>query len=168
MIYIIVDLVFAASGGVLLAFALISKTMDNSTPTANSIARDLSLSMCPLNGTSFPISKLYISLVANSLPSLAAIANAILIFVVFALSLPSIMLRTTRAWLKFNGYLVVMCSIFSLVLGLTIWFETLKQKANLATVYAKQTTQVQSLVQTEVGLLPLIRIMGFGDLGRRD
>ena len=54
---------------------------------------------------------------------------------------------TNRSFLKIHGYAVVFCAIFTLVVGLDIWFQTLNTRANLATVWGNQTTEMQSLLQ---------------------
>lgn len=57
---------------------------------------------------------------------------------------------TTRGWLKLHGYMVVVCAVFTLVLGLDLWFDTLKTRSNLSDVWELQTSAVQSLLQQEV------------------
>jgi hypothetical protein len=62
----------------------------------------------------------------------------------------------TRGWLKFHGYMTVVCALFTMAIGLTIWFETLKTRKNLSIVYAAQPLTTQSLIQQKVcRLLPL-------------
>jgi hypothetical protein len=80
----------------------------------------------------------------------AAIANAIIVFITFLTSLPALLMPTTRAWLKVHGYLVVVCALMSLVIGLELWFDTLKTRSNLSTVWALQTPAVQSLLQQKL------------------
>jgi hypothetical protein len=78
------------------------------------------------------------------------VVNAILVFVTFLVSLPALALPMSRAWLKIQGWLVVICSFFSLVLGLIIWFDTLQTQRNLSGLYASQSIEVQSLMQQRV------------------
>lgn len=80
----------------------------------------------------------------------AAIANASLIFFTFALSLPGLIFRENRGWLKTHAWLVVACALFTLALGLSIWFETLRTRAMLGRMWDAQTAEVQSLLQTRV------------------
>jgi len=82
--------------------------------------------------------------------NLAAIGNAILIFVTFLLAIPGIIMPTSRGWLKIHGAMVVVCGIFTLVIGLDIWFETLKTRENLGLLWNQQSNDVQSLLQREV------------------
>jgi fructose-specific phosphotransferase system IIC component len=48
--YIIIDLLFVVSGGLLIIFALMTEQEAKATPTLNTVARDLLLFRCPLNG----------------------------------------------------------------------------------------------------------------------
>ena len=76
--------------------------------------------------------------------------NSIFIFVTFLLSLPALFLPTNRGWLRTQGWLVMVCAIFTLGLGLTIWVETLQTRAALSQLWAKETPLVQSLLQQKV------------------
>ncbi|KAI9817460.1 MAG: phospholipid scramblase 1 [Pycnora praestabilis] len=96
------------------------------TPTKANVARDVLLAHSPLT---------------------AIMVNAILVFITFLLSLPALALPATRGWLRAHGWLVVACAIFTLVLGLDIWFTTLKTRANLSTIFDEQSAQVKSLLQ---------------------
>ena len=77
----------------------------------------------------------------------AGIINSIFIFVTFLFSFPGILSPTNRTMLKLHGYMVVLSGFFTLILGLIVWFETLKTRTNLSTVWAKQPANVQSLLQ---------------------
>jgi hypothetical protein len=48
--YVLVDLLFAACGGLLLVFALVTKSEITQTPTLKNVATNLLLNMCPLTG----------------------------------------------------------------------------------------------------------------------
>ena len=48
--YVAADLLFVISGGLLLIFALTTRVEANEIPTLGSVARDLVLATCPLNG----------------------------------------------------------------------------------------------------------------------
>lgn len=80
----------------------------------------------------------------------AAIVNGIFVFATFVLSLLGIMLPGNRFWLKVHGYFVWVCAIFTMVLGLILWFDTLKTKKNLEKLWGEQTPAVQSLLQQRV------------------
>jgi hypothetical protein len=62
----------------------------------------------------------------------------------------------TRGWLKFHGYMTVVCAIFTLVIGLSIWFETLKTRKNLSSIWVSQPASTQSLLQQRVRLQVMI------------
>lgn len=145
--YVIVDLLFVVSGGLLLIFALETESMTTDAPTVTTVARNLLLMQCPLSGPSSNFIK-----IENGFNKLvAAIGNAVLIFVTFLVSVPAMVMPMTRGWLKLHGYMVVVCAVFTLILGLSIWFETLKTRSRLATIWNNQPAATQSLIQQEVG-----------------
>jgi hypothetical protein len=144
--FIGVDVLFAVSGGLLIIFALLSERENNKTPAVNTIAQGLILGMCPLKGAS---SFRHLSM-HNTNRRTAAIGNAALVFVTFLFSIPAIILPMTRGWLKLSGYMTVICALYTMVLGLTIWFETLKMRSNLFTIWNQQPASTQSLIQQNV------------------
>jgi len=124
--YILMDLLFVLSGGLLLIFGLTTQSMIQAAPQVDTIVRNLLLDQCPLTG---------------------AIVNAVFIFVGFVISLPAMVIPTTRGWLKFHGYFVVLCALFTMILGLTLWFTTLKTRNNLFNVWNREPASTQSLLQ---------------------
>lgn len=80
----------------------------------------------------------------------AALANAGLTFLTFFVSIPGLLLPNDRAWLKLYGWLVTICALFTLVLGLDIWFQTLKTRADLGLLWGRESVDVQSLLQQRV------------------
>ncbi|ATZ53842.1 Bcpls1 [Botrytis cinerea B05.10] len=127
--YVILDILFVGSGALLLGFALTTKTGTSQAPTIASVATDLLLMGTPLN---------------------AAIGNAILIFFAFLISIPAMLLSTTRGWLKLHGFFVVVCGLFTLVIGLDIWFGTLESKQSLLDTWIAQSATTQSLLQEQL------------------
>lgn len=81
---------------------------------------------------------------------IAALGNAILIFVTFLISVPGIIMPMTRGWLKLSGYMTVVCGLFTLIIGLTIWFETLKTRRVLSDIWNVLPSTSQSLLQQKV------------------
>jgi len=81
---------------------------------------------------------------------IAAVGNAVMVFITFLISVPAMIMPMTRGWLKFHGYTVVICALFTLVIGLDIWFDTLKTRKNLSIVWNEQPAPTQSLLQQEV------------------
>lgn len=84
------------------------------------------------------------------MPHIVALVNAIIVFATFTLTLPSMIMRESRLWLQLQGWMVIVSGVFTLVLGLVIWVETLRTRAELNTVWGQQTTAVQSLLQQRV------------------
>jgi len=124
--YVLTDIIFVVSGGLLIIFALTTESETSKAPTIKTVSRNLLLMQCPLS---------------------AAIGNGILVFVSFLLSIPAMIMPMTRGWLKVHGYMVVVCALFTMVLGLDIWFETLKTRANLGVVFSKSPDTTKSLLQ---------------------
>ena len=81
---------------------------------------------------------------------LAGVVNSIFVFFTFLISLPALAMPMNRGWLKLQGWLVVVCSFFTLILGLFIWFDTLQTRRNLSTIWGQQPSAVQSLLQQRV------------------
>jgi hypothetical protein len=48
--YVLMDLLFVVCGGLLLIFALVTKSELTQTPTIQNVATDLLLNVCPLTG----------------------------------------------------------------------------------------------------------------------
>jgi len=126
LIYLLADFLFLAAGGLILAFSLLGAQQEKETLTIDNVATNLLLTICPLT---------------------AGLINSILVFATFLTSLAALALPTNRTWLKMQGWLVVVCSFFTLILGLIIWFNTLQTRNNLSTIWVEQSVEVQSLLQ---------------------
>lgn len=81
---------------------------------------------------------------------IAAVGNAVMVFITFLISVPAMIMPMTRGWLKFHGYTVVVCALFTWVIGLDIWFDTLTTRKNLSIVWNEQPAPTQSLLQQGV------------------
>ncbi|OBT85809.1 hypothetical protein VE02_06032 [Pseudogymnoascus sp. 03VT05] len=123
------DMLFLLSAALLIAFPMIMKDRMNRAPTQETVAENLLLEQCPLT---------------------AAMVNAIIMFVTFLATIPALLMPTSRMWLKLHGYLVFICAMVSMVIGLVLWFDTLKTRSNLSTVWAAQPQEVQSLLQQKL------------------
>ncbi|KAI9831521.1 MAG: phospholipid scramblase 1 [Phylliscum demangeonii] len=121
-----VDLIFFGTGGLLVGLAFKAKNDMARGATVDNVAADLLLMHTPLN---------------------AAIANAGLIFAAFLVSVPALGMQRNRGWLKVYGGLVLLSAIFTLVLGLLIWFSTLKTRSMLQVLWTQQDSRTQSLLQ---------------------
>lgn len=126
LVFIALNFLFVACGGLVLALVLVTRASVGSAQTVSNVAQNLLLDHCPL---------------------IAAGINAIFIFATFLLSIPAMASTTHRTILRFHGYAVVFCALFSMSIGLAIWFETLKTRSNVADLWAQQTPSVQSLLQ---------------------
>jgi len=126
IVFILLNALFVACGGMLLAEVVVSRVNQQSTQTVSNVAQNLLMGSCPL---------------------MAAGLNAIFIFATFILSIPAMASTTRRTILRFHGYAVVFCAFFSTAIGLVIWFETLKTRSNMGKLWAQQTPHVQSLLQ---------------------
>jgi len=124
--FLVSDIIFMATGVLLIAASAVWRGELASPPTIESVGRMLLLQNCPL---------------------LAVIANGALVLFTFVISLPAFALPTSRIWLKIHSWLIVVCAIFTLVLGLNEWIQTLTTRANLETVWAQHTNVTQSLLQ---------------------
>jgi hypothetical protein len=80
----------------------------------------------------------------------ASIGNAVVVFVTFLASVPAMVMPMTRGWLKFQGYMTVICALYTMILGLTLWFQTLRTRENLSSVWIAQPNSTQSLIQQEL------------------
>ncbi|KUL91731.1 hypothetical protein ZTR_01233 [Talaromyces verruculosus] len=120
------NFLFMAGGIILLVGSLVFSQTVNSTPTLDSAPSILLLKM---------------------VPEKVALVNAIIVFATFVLALPSMIMRDSRLWLQLQGWLVIFSGVFTLVIGLIIWIETLRTRATLNTSWGQQTSSVQSLLQ---------------------
>ncbi|KAH0613893.1 uncharacterized protein LAJ45_02422 [Morchella importuna] len=124
--YVVSDFILLATGALLIAAGVIWEKELSTEPTTESVARFLLLKNAPL---------------------MAVIANGALIIAAFLISLPSFALPTSRGWLKAHGWLVMVCALFTLVLGLSEWLQTLTTRANLETIWGQQNNVTQSILQ---------------------
>ncbi|KAL8998971.1 MAG: hypothetical protein Q9169_002077 [Polycauliona sp. 2 TL-2023] len=124
-VFLLADALLAGTGGLLIAVVLISKR-DMVVPTTETVAPNLLLAHAPLN---------------------SALFDAGLIFFTFIASVPGLIFTTKRAWLKIHCWLVLGCILVTLVIGLQIWYSTLKTRANLAIMWDAEGPQIQQLLQ---------------------
>lgn len=85
-----------------------------------------------------------------------ALADAGLIFATSVVSIPGLILRNNRTWLKVHAWMVLVCILVTLVIGLNVWFSTLETRSNLGIMWQQETAQMKRLLQERVGqpLLP--------------
>jgi len=124
--YIVSDVLLLASGALLVGAGAVWQGDVSAIPTSKTVGRLLLLENCPLA---------------------AVIANGVLVIIAFLTSLPAFALPTSRSWLKLHCWLVVVCMIFTLCLGLNEWMQTLTTRANLEKMWGGLGNEVQSMLQ---------------------
>ncbi|KAK7952331.1 uncharacterized protein PG986_008059 [Apiospora aurea] len=121
------DGLFAITGAIMMGFSVTVLNTCFDPPTeGEGAARDLLYRRFPLQ---------------------AGIANAVMVFVNFALTLPALA-TPARGLLKTAGYMIAINAVFSLIIGLDLWITTLKTKQEFSEIWVSQTPEVQSLLQT--------------------
>lgn len=123
--FLLADALFVATGALLVTVVFLSKNAMNA-PTTENVAPNLLLSHTPLNG---------------------ALVDAGLIFLAFLTSIPGLILKANRTWLKVHSWMLLVCILVTLVIGLEIWFSTLKTRSNLAVMWQKENPRIQQLLQ---------------------
>lgn len=120
---------FLATGCLSLAFSLIVRNL---------------MDMDPNNGEEATRNLLY-----KEFPLTAGIANGALIIVAFVASLPGL-LMPMRGWLKASGYMITLCGLFTLCIGVYLWVMTLNIRDSFFDTYLDQEPAVHDLIQTRV------------------
>ncbi|KAF5017261.1 hypothetical protein F66182_10832 [Fusarium sp. NRRL 66182] len=123
---VIADILFLAAGIMELVFSLV----------VQSEMYDL-----PSDGEQATRNLLY-----QRFPLTAGIVNAVFVLVTFAVTLPGLVMPT-RSFLKVSGYMVTVCGIFTMCVGVFLWVMTLKIRAQFFDIYIAQEPEVQSLIQ---------------------
>ena len=123
------DVLFLVTGCILLGFSLVVRNQMNNAPQDGPEAiRHLLYQRFPLT---------------------AAMVNAVFIFAASIFTIPGLM-SPMRFLLKFGGYFVTICGLFTLVIGVYLWIMTLRIKASFFPTYVEQDPAVQSLIQVSV------------------
>ncbi|KAI1114685.1 tetraspanin [Nemania sp. NC0429] len=121
-----IDILFVATGALILGFSVIvQKTCFDAPTDGHMAARDLLYQQFPFS---------------------AGIGNGIFTFIAFACTLPALA-TSSRTWLKAAVFLVVVDAIFSLAIGLQLWILTLRIKDTFSNLWVAQPPAVQSLMQ---------------------
>lgn len=92
------------------------------------------------------------NLLYKEFPLAAGIANGAFIIVAFVASLPGL-LMPMRGWLKASGYMITVCGLFTLCVGVYLWVMTLNLGDNFFDTYLDQEPAVHDLIQTRVSRL---------------
>ncbi|KAJ4264002.1 hypothetical protein NW762_006041 [Fusarium torreyae] len=123
---VIADILFLASGVMELIFSLVVRSLMNNMPS---------------DGVDATRNLLY-----QRFPLTAGIVNAVFILVTFAATLPGLVMPA-RSFLKVSGYMVTLCSIFTMCVAVYLWVMTLKMRGQFFNIYIEQEPEVQSLIQ---------------------
>ena len=76
--------------------------------------------------------------------------NAALVFVTALVAVPGVINSKDRKILRLHSWMIIVCGGVSLVVGLVIWFFTLKTRSNLLAIYENQTPTVHSALQSHL------------------
>ena len=126
---VIADILFLASGVMELVFSLVVRSLMNNMPS---------------DGVDATRNLLY-----QRFTLTAGIVNAVFILVTFAATLPGLVMPA-RSFLKVSGYMVTLCSIFTMCVAVYLWVMTLKMRGQFFNIYIEQEPEVQSLIQNSV------------------
>lgn len=132
-VFIVFNSLFLCCGGLLITIALLSILSSSQPPTIRWVAQNILLSTTPLS--------LYI-------------IDSVVIFSSVALAIPAFFSPSSKLgkyMLTAHVYLALMAALFTLALGLKIWFSTLQSKAGLAPIWAAQIPSTQTLLQKKFG-----------------
>ncbi|PTB68330.1 hypothetical protein BBK36DRAFT_1157996 [Trichoderma citrinoviride] len=124
---VLADALFLASGAMELGFSIAAMNLKDKAPTDGQDATR--------------------HIIYQHFPLTAGIANAILVLAVFLFTIPALAL-TKRSLLKISGYLITVCAVFTLAVGLYLWIMTLRLKETFEPFYEAQDASIQSLMQT--------------------
>ncbi|KAJ3477968.1 hypothetical protein NLG97_g8698 [Lecanicillium saksenae] len=125
-----INVLFLATGAIELGFCLVVRgLLDNDPVDGREAVRHLLYRQFPLD---------------------AGIANASIILGTFVFTLLGLASKG-RSVLKISGYLIALCAVFTLCLGVVLWVMTLRVKEQFFPVYLDQETSIQSAIQTSFG-----------------
>ncbi|EXJ80021.1 hypothetical protein A1O3_08307 [Capronia epimyces CBS 606.96] len=128
LVFIAFDVVFLLCGGLHLFIPLFTQANIKNNTNVDNIASNLLLDHCPLT---------------------ASMANSVVMFVTFLLSVPSFFLKSNRTFLKLHVGGVIIAALMTLGIGLAIWFSTLEIHKNLAPIWNKQPASTVSMLQAK-------------------
>lgn len=131
---LVANMLFLASGAMELGFCIAALNLKDKTP---------------VDGRDATRHLLY-----QHFPLTVGIVNAVFVLATFVFTIPALAL-VKRSLLTISGYMITVCGVFTLAVGLYLWIMTLRLKETFAPIYAEQDPSIQSLVQTSVCLLPL-------------
>lgn len=125
-IFVGFDLLFLICAALHLFIPLSTRAQLKMKPQPETVANNLLLDECPLT---------------------ASMINAGIMFIAFLISVPAFFRKQNLLLLQMYAWVVVVCALFTLGIGLEIWFSTLRSRSNLLPLWNKQGTFVQSMLQ---------------------
>ncbi|KAK6354891.1 phospholipid scramblase 1 [Orbilia brochopaga] len=127
IVYVLVDIIFLGTSiGLIIAGQMFMHHMDN----------------LPLSVNDSP----YVILLYY-LPCVPIFVNGIISAATFLLSLPALALPMSLVWLRIHGWFVMICAVYSLVLGVLVWVDTLTERAAMFQAWKDIGPSVQTLLQ---------------------
>ncbi|PNP60092.1 hypothetical protein THARTR1_00116 [Trichoderma harzianum] len=124
---LVANLLFLASGAMELGFSIAAMNIKDRAPTDGQDATR--------------------HLIYQQFPLTAGIVNAVFVLATFVFTIPAMAL-VKRNLLKISGYMITVCGVFTLAVGLYLWIMTLRLKETFEPIYAAQDSSIQSLLQT--------------------
>lgn len=129
IVFIIFNLLFLCCGGLLVTIPFLSRAANSKPPTLRWVADNILLGTTPLK---------------------AYVVDAIIIFLSVTLAIPAFFSPSSKLGknlLTAHAYIALLAAVYTLGLGLRIWFSTLQSKAGLAPVWNTQVQSTQTLLQ---------------------
>lgn len=157
--YIIADLLFLLGGIILLLGSRLGEASLHHERNVENVMRSLLIPRCPIIRSSSALLPTYLKLLgfANQAHNnlhvhryIASLANAICVFAAFLCSIPVIVFPQNGRWLRLHGWLLVFSGIFTLSLGLSVWYEALRTRSTLQPMWSKETGDIRGLLQKKV------------------
>lgn len=125
-VFIGFNLIFLICAGLHLFIPLYTRAQLGKDPTLDNVANTLLLDECPLT---------------------ASMVNSGLMFLSFIISVPALFRKQNIVLLQIHAWMIVAAALFTLSIGLEIWFSTLQTRRNLTPIWNRQSTFVQSMLQ---------------------
>ncbi|KAG9769821.1 hypothetical protein KCU88_g6782, partial [Aureobasidium melanogenum] len=153
LVFIAFDIAFLGCAGLHLFIPLFTESNMKNNTNVDNIASNLLLDHCPLTGKvpfSEPLLSTSDGAVANRrFISTASMANSVVMFITFLLSMPAMFLKSNRMFLKLHAWGVIIAATMTLGIGLAIWFSTLEMHKNLAPIWNTQPEATITLLQAK-------------------
>ncbi|EHY56793.1 hypothetical protein HRR83_002126 [Exophiala dermatitidis] len=128
LVFIAFDIAFLGCAGLHLFIPLFTESNMKNNTNVDNIASNLLLDHCPLT---------------------ASMANSVVMFITFLLSIPAMFLKSNRMFLKLHAWGVIIAATMTLGIGLAIWFSTLEMHKNLAPIWNAQPEATITLLQAK-------------------